>query len=206
MSEDEKLDMGFIEPELEPEVNAVTTQEIRDGLERIRNLPCIESAELHRCIYTVNASDRSLEVVEVDKIVGAPFLSNWADIDKAPEYMARMATAMRNGKLDLRHELVYLEKVGGVYLVSIDGRTRTAVAKIEGLDKIPAIVDELKFDSISVFDQEDYEILLARREAGLWQGALNEQEVKDDDWWRFYATGEITNYEGYGSFAEIWKV
>lgn len=186
--------------------NEITLENVEERLRSLESEPYIDRSEI--VTYTQfskkHTYTQSFEKVPVSKIISAHALKNWGDIRdyKRPnEYIIEMIKAIKSGNLDLEKNPPILNEFGGAYAVSSDGITRCGVAKLMGLKIIPAQVTyHPNFDTFFTRKKDDYEILLERKETGLWQGNINVYRSKYLH--RFqYALGQITDYEGIWVFA-----
>ncbi len=165
-------------------------------LERIRVLPCVETTDLMHAAFYTGGQHQEIDV-PVERIVAAQNIPSWDKIDRfGSKYLAEMIKAIHNDTLDLKKQRPELLEWGGAFAVLSDGNTRCGVAKMMGLPSIPAqVVVGVQLEGLSVFSEDDYRVLLERRERGLWTGSL---DIKPGGggFSNFYAAGKVQEYEG----------
>jgi hypothetical protein len=147
--------------------------------------------------------------VPVAKIISAPYVENWGrvkDHRRTDEYIAEMAHAMVTGELDLNALPPVLQEHGGAYYVTSDGITRCALAKLLGMEYIPADVTYIQSPlNCAGGSSDEYKTLLARRQQGLWRGTMTTYHTRSriPFFRRFIsAVGDVTGYEGVWVFAK----
>jgi hypothetical protein len=188
---------------------AITVENIEEYLRTLESAPFIASRDL--LCYLDYAKPLSItrqrEYVPVAKIISAPIIENWGavkDHRRTNAYLVAMVDALHTGRLNLESEPPQLQEYGGAYLVTSDGITRCAVAKLLGVQRIPAEVEHVHASlACRASTKDGYNILLARQAAGLWQGNLTVYYSSKSLFRRFLrATGEVTDYEGVWVFAK----
>jgi hypothetical protein len=189
----------------------ITAESIPKLLYRLESAPYIDDRDLNTYVSHIDPfrSFRTHELVPAAKIISAHNIENWGkvkDYRRTDEYVAAMANAIVTGKLDLHALPPVLKEHGGAYAVTSDGITRCALAKLLGMEFIPADVDHI----ISPFNCEagtpdKYKILRNRRQQGLWQGTMTTYHTRSriPFFRRFIrAIGDVLEYEGVWVFAK----
>ena len=148
-------------------------------------------------------------LVPVARIISAPHIQNWGKVKdhrRTDEYIAKMARAMVTGTLDLHALPPVLKEHGGAYFVTSDGITRCAVAKLLGMERIPADVTYIPSPfTFETRSPDEYITFLKRRQDGFWQGILTTYHTPSPIPFlrRFIgARGEVADYEGVWVFAK----
>jgi hypothetical protein len=183
-------------------LSAYASSEIPRHLERISQFPYVELGDLmHAAFYT--GGETRLMDVDVSHIVAGLNMPSWGAIARyGVEDVSKLIELIYTGKYDMRREPVELLDWGGAYGVLRDGNKRSGIAKIMGLTTIAAnVVTDVQLDGLSVFSQEDYRVLLERREQGLWSGDFTVQSGSSS-WSSFYAQGDVVDYEGVWVFSK----
>lgn len=185
----------------------ITVENIVVHLQRLQSAPFIAQRDLlaYASYETPASTYQRRETVPVAKIISAPHVANWADVKdhrRTNAYLVAMIHAIQAGRLDLEKQPPILQEYGGTYFVTGDGITRCAVAKLLGMEVIPAEVTHIKPPLLCyAHTRAGYKTLLQRRKAGLWQGSLT--VYRSSILRRFLrATGAITDYEGVWVFAK----
>lgn len=186
--------------ENEIQIAESTHLSLEDELKHISKLPFIETTDLmHVAIYKGGKEENTQ--VPVDKIIGGLNIESWDKIARYRNiYISRMIEAIKSGELDLKKDPPSLIDWGGAYLVIEDGNTRCGVSKMMNLESIPAkVVTGITLDQLAVFSLNDYQVLLSKREQGMWSGSL---EIVDYGSSSFYAKGKVEFYEGLWIFSK----
>jgi hypothetical protein len=180
---------------------------IEEYLRRLASAPFIASRDLlcYSDYAKPLAMTRQMEYVPVAKIISAPVIENWGavkDQRRTNAYLVAMIDALHAGRLNLESKPPQLQEYGGAYLVTTDGITRCAVAKLLDMQRIPAEVERVHASlTCRASTKDGYNILLQRLRVGLWKGSLtlNTSTILR----RFLrATGEVTDYKGVWVFAK----
>ena len=189
----------------------ITAESIPKLLYRLESAPYIDDRDLLTYVSYKDPfrSFRRHELIPVVKIISAHHIENWGkvkDYRRTDAYVAAMANAMATGKLDLHALPPVLKEHGGAYAVTSDGITRCALAKLLGMEFIPADVDHI----ISPFNCEagtpdGYKILFKRWQQGLWRGTMITYHTRSriPFFRRFIrAIGDVLEYEEVWAFAK----
>ena len=177
-----------------------TTNETGTVIRQLEALPFIETSRLFTFSELATQKPPIITAVNVDKIMSAPNVSNWALGDH--ERVIGLLEAIRSEEIDLEHmELPQLFDVCGLYGILNEGRHRTAAMKLQGIRSsspqlIKAEVLTVKpFKQVFAFKEADYLEILKRRNDGLWQGSID-GGPSNTSFSGFYASGEIESYVG----------
>ena len=186
---------------------SLTVENIEEYLRLLASAPFIASRDL--LCYSGYAKPlsitRQLEYVPVAKIISAPVIEHWGavkDQKRTNAYLVAMIDALHAGRLNLEREPPELQEYGGAYVVTADGITRCAVAKLLGMQRIPAEVEHVHASlACRASTKDGYNTLLQRHREGLWQGSLT---LYTSIMLRRFlrAAGEVTDYEGVWVFAK----
>ena len=189
----------------------ITAANIPELLYRLESAPYIDDRDLLTYVSYKDPfrSFRRHELVPVAKIISAHHIENWGKVQdhrRTDEYVAKMANALLTGKLNLHALPPVLKEHGGAYAVTSDGITRCALAKLLGMEFIPADVDHI----LSPFNchagtPDRYKTLLDRWQQGLWQGTMTTYHTRSriPFFRRFIrAIGDVSEHEGVWVFAK----
>jgi hypothetical protein len=189
----------------------ITSRTIPRLLYQLENAPFINDRDLLFYVSHKRPSRyfRRHVRVPVEKIISAPHVENWGrvkDHRRTDEYIAKMAHAMATGRLDLDALPPVLQEHGGAYYVTSDGITRCALAKLLGMEYIPADVTYIQSPlNCAGGSPDEYKTLLDRRQQGLWRGTMTTYHTRSriPFFRRFIsAVGDVTSYEGVWVFAK----
>ena len=192
----------------------ITAESIPELLYRLESAPYIDDRDLLTYVSYKDPfrSFRRHELVPVAKIISAHHIENWGKVKdhrRTDEYVAAMANAMLTGTLDLHALPPILKEHGGAYAVTSDGITRCALAKLLGMEFIPADVDHI----LSPFNchagtPDKYKTLLDRWQQGLWQGTMTTYHTRSRI--LFFAVLSVLSatsrtMKGCGSSRKMWN-
>lgn len=119
----------------------------------------------------------SRQMVSVDRIVVSSGLQNWGNVEAFEDYRLeefwRTYQSIKNFGFDMKStDLPKIIDRGGVYEVT-EGQRRIMTAKILGLKEIPSEVSVCQPTLMYLPDENIYEEMFKRKEAGLWSGTIS---------------------------------
>lgn len=113
---------------------------------------------------------QDIQKIKLRKVISSPTpVNNWKDIIRfnGIGYLEQLVHDVQNGWFDQSPpELYELEEV---YITAGLGR-RVAVAKMLGIEEVPAHVFPLNIVKVKSYNQEERTILLERQKFGFWDG------------------------------------
>lgn len=132
-----------------------------------------------------------IEEVPLNRVVSAIALNNWASVSgNLPFDVDTLSSLVHSGNGSYS-EPPFLLQYWGIYIVDGPGM-RIAARKYRGFNgKISAYVIPIDIAGVVAPYKEDYEILMKRKEEGLWNGTL----ITDDAFKLIHAIGQVKSYK-----------
>lgn len=186
-----------------PERDPTAEDELRDRLKSLESLPFVLTDHLLAHVDIRTVGQRTVPV-EVGKIIGSHGMQNWGDVQRPLSLVADYIRRYESGEFTYERRPPSLFEYGGAYMINADGRTGVVIAKLRQIETITAAVTQVVAEKVVVFKKEDFEEMLRRKEAGLWDGDLLESRPEGLSGWgiSFYARGAIRDHQGVWVFSK----